>query len=369
MTKLRPALVIMAALAALALAIALSAPAFAQSGSTTSTNPYDISWSALSVGNDWSAQVIQSIFPMTGTTLATSTGSEATVIGLIVGQLTGFVGAIACAFVCYITVMNIHRAAETSRILGNNQSWMFVVRVGFAGILMFPINGGFSAGQGLVMQGAMIGIGMAKALYTNAIQAVGPDGIVISQPMIPSTDKIVAGLIDSELCMDLVNAAAGQTIVPVPTGIQVSDNADGGYVTYRYSLTAGNESGEPVCGSVTVRESATNTTTIAGVNVDMAAIQQSVLNDVLANLIRPQVATLAESFWLNKTASSLTGLQSIYTSAVAVYTSELTAQAESIASQLNSALAAQNTNLRNGNSGLLTSEVQQSTLGWTAAGA
>ena len=61
---------------------------------------------------------------------------------------------------------------------------------------------------------------MAKALYANAIQAVGPDAIVVAQPMIPGTENIVAGLIDNELCMDLVNLAskprAASPLVPTP---------------------------------------------------------------------------------------------------------------------------------------------------------
>src|SRR6202050_4448488 len=99
--------------------IAIAGPAFAQA-----TNPYDVSWAALDPGNDWAAQVLRSLFPIPGGTAGTSTGSEATVIQQIVGQSTGFVAAIACAFVIYNTVMSIHRAAETSRILGSGQTWM-----------------------------------------------------------------------------------------------------------------------------------------------------------------------------------------------------------------------------------------------------
>ena len=254
-------------------AVALATPALAQA-----TNPYDVSWAALDPGNDWAAQVLRSLFPIPGGTAGTSTGSEATVIQQIVGQFTGFVAAIACAFVIYNTVMSIHRAAETSRILGSGQTWMFVVRVGFAGIMMFPLGGGFSAGQELVMQGAMVGVGMAKALYANAIQAVGPDAIVVAQPMIPGTEQTVAGLIDNELCMDLVNLASntgGSPLVPTPQAMTVNDNSGGGYVTWRYSLSTGNESGDPACGTVTVREPGSNETNVAGVSVDMAAIQEA----------------------------------------------------------------------------------------------
>src|SRR5271168_775681 len=107
-------------------AIVIAGPAFAQ---TTTGSNYNVSWSALNPGNDWAAQVIQSLFPMYGAAGAPSTGNEATVIGQIVAQFTGFVAAIACAFVCYNVLMNIHRAAESSRILGSGQSWMFVPRV------------------------------------------------------------------------------------------------------------------------------------------------------------------------------------------------------------------------------------------------
>jgi len=356
-------------------------PALAQT--ITATNPSDVSWAALSPGNDWSAQVLQSLFPIPGGTYTTvsigATGHESTVIQTLVGQFTGFIAAIACAFVCYTTLMSIHRAAETSRILGNGQSWMFVARVGFAGIMMFPIGGGFSAGQSLVMNSAMVGIGMAKAVYANAIQAVGPDAATIAQPMIPGTETIVEGLISSELCMALINIASnngsGSPLVPTPQPIAVNDPVStsnptgGGYITYRYSLSTGNESGNPVCGTVTVREPQTNMTTVAGVWVDMAAVQQATLNSILTGYIRSQVQTVAQNLYTTKTAAALVPLQGILTSANSAYTALLTTQATSIQSAINGALQSQAANARAGNMDLLTSELQQSTLGWTAAGA
>jgi conjugal transfer/type IV secretion protein DotA/TraY len=251
---------------------------------------------------------------------------------------------------------------------------MFVVRVGFAGIMMFPLGGGFSAGQALVLQGAMVGVGMAKALYANAVHAVGPDALVIAQPMVPGTEQIVSGLIDSELCMDLVNLASNTTttgsgqLVPAPQPITVKDS-NGGYTTWRYSLSTGNQSGNPVCGTVTVRESPQNEQTVAGVNVDMAAIQKAVLADVLNGSIRSQVASVSQNLWQNKQASALVPLQNILNSAVNTYTSELTTAATSIQSALNSALRANASQARNGSLDLLQNQVQQSTLGWTAAGA
>ena len=219
--------------------VAIAAPAFAQA-----SNSFDVSWAALDPGNDWAAQVVRSIFPVPGGTPGTSTGNEATVIQQIAGQFTGFIAAIAAALVAYNVIVSIHRAAETSQILGTGQSWMFVVRVGFAGVMMFPTSSGFSAGQALVVQSALIGVGMAKSLYATAVKAVGPDAIVIAQPMIPGTQQIVAGLIENELCMDLVNLAANVPLVPIPQPITVNDNAHGGYITYRYALSTGNGLGQ-----------------------------------------------------------------------------------------------------------------------------
>ena len=343
-------------------ALAIAGPAFAQQPN------YDVSWAALNPGNDWAAQVVQSLFPMYGAGAAPATGNEASVIGQIVGQFTGFVAAIAAAFVCYNTIMNIHRAAESSRILGSGNTWMFVVRVGFAGIMMFPLGNGFSAGQGLVYQSAMWGIGMAKVLYTNAIQAVGPDAVVIAQPMVPGTEQVILGLMTNELCADLVNLAANNTVVPAPTPVTGTYPSGGGYSTLNYALSVGNQSGTPACGTVTIQTPAGNQTTIAGQPVDMAAIQQAALSDVLNGSIRGPVQQVAQNLWQNKTVASLVPLQGILTDATQAYTRELTAAATSVQSAINTALQSQATQARNGNIDLLQGQVQQSTLGWTAAG-
>jgi conjugal transfer/type IV secretion protein DotA/TraY len=349
--------------------VAMAEPAFAQA-----TNPYNVSWSSLSPNGDWSATVLQSLFPIPGFTQGVSTGNESTVIGQLVGQFTGFVAAIACAFVSYNIIMNIHRAAESSQVLGSGQTWMAAVRIGFAAIMMFPLGGGFCAGQEMVMQGAMWGVGMAKSLYTNAIQAVGPDAIVIATPQIPGTSNIVANLIQDQLCMDLVNLAGngsgnGTPLIPAPQPLSANDGQGSGYVTWNYSLATGDGSGDPACGSVTVREAAQNASTIEGVNVDMAATQQAILTNVINGDLQSQVQNVAQSLWDTKTAASLAALQGIYSAAVADYTEQLTTAATSITQQINTAIQTNAAAARNGNLDLLASEQQQSTLGWTSAGA
>jgi conjugal transfer/type IV secretion protein DotA/TraY len=348
--------------------VAIAVPVLAQ---TNTGNNYDVSWSALNPGDDWAAQVINSIFPISSSSNSstTSTGAEATVIGSIVGQFTAFVAAIAMAFVCYNTIVNIHRAAETARVLANGMTWLFVVRVGFAGIMMFPLGSGFSTGQAAVVQAAMWGIGMARAVYTNAVKAIGPDSMVIAQPMIPGTKNIVLGLMEDELCMDLANLIShNSNMVPIPQPMRVQDVTNGGYITYNYSMKPGDETGTPICGSVTIREPLQGNTNIAGVSVDMTGTQQTILNNILSGDLRSQVQQVAQNLWNTRQAAALAPLQSVLIQATNDYTQQLTSAATKITSSLRNAL--QNAaEARNGNVGLVQNEVELSSLGWTSAGA
>ena len=119
---------------------------------------------------------------------------------------------------------------------------MAAVRIGFAAIMMFPLSSGFSVGQAGVMQVAGWGIGMARTLYANAVKAIGPDAMVIADPIIPGTRTIVLGLIEDELCRSLINQATATTLVPAPTPTVVN-SGKGAVVTYAYSLAAGKRHG------------------------------------------------------------------------------------------------------------------------------
>lgn len=153
--------------ALLALLLASLAPTLpARAQGTVPASSYNLSWANLDPGNDWSAQVILSLFPVSPAPGgAASTGAASTVIGTLIGTMTGFVAAIAMAWLCYGFIMQIFRGAETGRILDRNMSAMFLVRMGFAAVMMYPLPSGFSAGQKLVVQTALWGAGLAKALH------------------------------------------------------------------------------------------------------------------------------------------------------------------------------------------------------------
>ena len=319
---------------AVALLFLFADAAFAQAAAP-SPSTFDISWSALDPGNDWTWQMLQSVFPVNGTP-PTATGTAATVIGTLLGQITGLVMAIAMFFLCYLTIINIHRVAESAQIMTSAMTSMAAVRIGFAAIMMFPLSSGFSVGQAGVMQVAGWGIGMARSLYANAVKAIGPDAMVIADPVIPGTRTIVLGLIEDELCRSLVNQATGSTLVPAPTATTVNAGT-GAVVTYPYSLAAGNGTGSATCGSVSVANSSAGAATLGGVTIDMANQQLSILNGILGTL-RPQIDSIAQSYWQNKTQASLQPLLGLYQSATQSYTQQLTSAAQAITSQLRSNL-------------------------------
>ncbi|RYF07938.1 MAG: hypothetical protein EOO40_08120, partial [Deltaproteobacteria bacterium] len=281
--------------------VLLAVPAMAD---TTVSSGMNINWSALDPGDDWAAQVIKSIFPISAG--STSIGAASSVIGLLVSQMTGFVAAIAMTWLCYATIMQIHRGAETSRLLSSNMTSMFVVRLGFAAVMMYPLSSGFSAGQSAVVQASMWGVGMARSLYTNAVKAVGPDAMVIDPPMIPGTRSVVSALIQNELCRSLVNVVSGNSnMVPAPSPITVTA-VDGTQVqTWSYSMSAGNEIGTPVCGSLTLLNTSSAAQSIAGVTVDKAALLTNAVTTVLTNDIRTQVQQVAQTYFTTRKASAL----------------------------------------------------------------
>jgi conjugal transfer/type IV secretion protein DotA/TraY len=347
------------------LAFLLAVPAGAQEPPAG----FNISWAALDPGDDWTAKVIKSIFPINGAP-PTDTGAAANVVGQIIGQLTGFVAAIAMAFVSYTTILNIHRIAETSQILTNAMSSIALVRLGFAAIMMFPLPNGFSTGQAAVVQAAMWGIGMARTVYTSAVKAVGPDAMVIAQPLIPGTGTIVLNLMNSELCRALVNKATNTPgMVPIPTPIQVADiNGGGGAITWSYSLSPGHETNSPVCGTVTIQHPNQAGANIAGVTVDMTETQRTILENVVQQEIRPAAEAVAANFWQTKKAEALNPLLGTFQQATARYTADLTTAATDKTAELRAAL--QDSELaRNGGLGLIENQVQLSSLGWTSAGA
>ncbi|WP_161993582.1 DotA/TraY family protein [Muricoccus nepalensis] len=340
-------------------ALLLAGPVLAQTG-------VDMSWSALDPGDDWAATVVRSVFPVGGSTGTVSTGNAATVVGTLVRYLTGFVSSIAMVFLIYSLLMQMWRGAETGRLLTDGMSGIFALRLGVAAIFMFPLSSGFSAGQAAVVQFSMWGIGMARTVYSSAVQAIGADARVIADPIIPGTRTIVAGLIRNEFCRALVNAASNNpNLVPVPTPVSAATSGGNTVQTWSYRLSSGNEVGAPVCGSVTLRISAGSYGTIAGVSIDMGAKQREILNAVLENTIRPQTVLAAQQLYSGRRLSAMEPLMGVLVAGTSDYTTRLTSAASQAMSQLRAKMA----DARGSGANADASQTRLAALGWSSAGA
>ena len=140
----------------------------------------------------------------------------------------------------------------------------------------------------------------------------------------------------------------------------------GGYITWSYSLSTGNETGSPVCGTVTIRQPQQGSISIAGVGVDMTGVQRSILTQVLEGDIRPAVQTVAQTFWQTKQVSALTSLNDTYVNATKDYTRQLTEQATTKPPSCGRRWAIWRPRI--GALGLIDNEDKLSALGWSAAG-
>jgi conjugal transfer/type IV secretion protein DotA/TraY len=333
------------------------ATAHAQAAPVT---PGTITWQQLTPGTDWSSQILNDLFPLGNPGNAPGLGGEQTVIGTMIGDLNGLVMLIAVAFVAYSTIIEIHRGAETGRVLSEKTSSWSPVRMGFAAIMMIPIANGFSVGQAGVIKVAGWAIGGANTIYDNAVQAIGPQGLPITTPQIPNVEPIVAGLIDSEVCRALINDAANDPKeIPAPMATSGGTGSTG-FVSFNYSLQGNQSSENPTCGSLTIK-TAGGAQTIDGVNVNMSADMLQNLQYILGDTIRPAAQTAANTWWTQRTDSAFAPLWGTYVTATNQLVQMMTTDASNITQQLNAA---------SGTKGALDATQQQmENLGWAGAGA
>ena len=329
----------------------------------------DLAWSAFDPGDDFTAQVIRSAFGV-GVGAGGPIANQSSAFGVMLGLFTAAVGIIVLTVFLYSTVMELVRAGDTGELIDKHNKVLAPLRMVFALVMMIPSPAtGLSLGQHLVIQTALSSIGIVRTLYTAGIRAMGPDALPITEPMIPGTKSIVAGLISNELCRAMVNVATNNPrMMPAPQPIRGGLPQTGAYVTWAYSLAPGNETGAPLCGTVTVRQpSQAANTTIAGVSVDMTDTQRTVLESVVAQSIRAPVEQIAATLWQTRQASALAPLMNVYVTATDNYTRQLTAAATSITRQLRAALTADQ--VRAGAVGLQQNQDRLASLGWSGAGA
>ena len=323
-----------------------------------------IDWALLDPGTDLVAEAIRGLFPVASGTSAI--GGASTVLSSMLGTFSAISGTVMLAMVLYNVLVKSVHSAENGVIREGQALWWTPMRITLAAVLLFPLPSGYNAGQAVVTQVAVAGVGLASHLATAALQQVGPAAQTIATPMIPGTKRTVSALMQNELCRALVNAATGNNrMVPEPAPIS-GTNANGyGYVTWSYDLSQGNATGTPVCGSVTVRTQ--SGATLSAGTADMSAVQRDTVQAVLEASIRPAATAAAAGLWATHRADSLNGMLGTLTAASVDYTARLQSQATAVTSQLRAQFTADQ--MRQGNLGTNTGTMRMADAGFFGLGA
>jgi conjugal transfer/type IV secretion protein DotA/TraY len=323
-------------------------------------------WSMLDPGDDWTAEVLRGVFPTMGLDGSGDVANQRTVLGIMAGMATAFIGLIAVAYFLYTAIIQVVAAGERGRVVDDHTSYLATLRITIAVILCLPIPGiGTNVGQAVVMRTAMASIGAARLVWSTAMRALGPDAVPIAVPIIPGTKTVVASLLDNELCRAMVNAAANNPAMMPPPVPVMGGAGSGAYVSWHYRLATGNARGAPVCGTVTVRQAGGAGQGVAGVDLDMAERQRALLQEVADGILRPAAEAAALDLRNSREARALAPLWDAFRSGVDAYSSGLMAAAQEVQQRLRGSVTA---DIARGGPAARNAERMEA-LGWSGAGA
>jgi len=292
------------------------------------TSASSVSWSNLSAGDDWSARVLDSMFPMSS--------AAQTATGTMLQYISAYAMLIAAFWISYASILQVHRTAETGKILSASFSGWVPIRIITALALMVPItgNGGFSVGQAIIVQAAKAGIGMARNLNDVVASAIGPQALPLAQPIIPGTRQVVMAVMESELCRALINDASNNSaLIPEPT---IGTSSAGSTVTVDYSLGVGEATSAATCGGVSIVLPEPTKQQILGTSIDMSqvgAAQVQALKDVISAVRKP-MGDIATTLWSTRDVTALRAMDSVLVSTDTTYSGALTTAASTMMSKL-----------------------------------
>jgi conjugal transfer/type IV secretion protein DotA/TraY len=242
----------------------------------------------------------------------------------LMGVLLSYVGWTAMALMGIVAIFNLINVAVTTAQTGyldRRADWKGVARWTFAFIGALPLANGFATINGLVYTGAVWGDGLAANAFQTVVQAIGPNATPIFQPVIPGTIKTIGGIVQSEMCRAIANAAANNpNLVPEPVPITGGAAGGDGYIVWAYRLSNGNATGDPACGTVTLHQTAPVGPGVANISQDRVTILNGIIGQISGG-----VAPIAQNLWATRRAASLTPLQALVVNAANAYSQQLTA--------------------------------------------
>ena len=309
---------------------------------------------------DVGVQILNTIFPIFNQPNA-AIGQNQTIMGDMLSYVTWGLMTVMMMVAIYQLSMRIFSVSETGKF-HIKRNGIMPVRIGFLFLLAWPSpTTGFDNAQYLISTAATWGIGLASHAFTYAIQGIGPNAVPIYVPIIPGTQRIIADIVQAELCRSIVNVASNNpNMIPEPAPVTGGGAGGDGYVAWSYALAGGNATGSPACGVVTLHQTAPATNQIADLTGSRASILTGMIRDINAG-----VQPVVQQFWRTHDSASLAPLQALIGTQANAYTSQLTAAAAQATAALRAASPLDA--MRNGSTGQPPGFPIMNQLGWIVA--
>jgi len=168
---------------------------------------------------DTSIDFLEEVFGSIVGTIHSETGNVQTgeaedVMGSMMGVFGGAVLFLGMLFVGYTTIKGTIDSAHDGEVLGKKMSsiWIPLRTVGGTALLL-PLGHGYSLIQIIVLWLAIQGVGIGDAIWSQAVDQMGKDGM-LTRPMIPDSRPLAASILKFEVCAAAMNkqfAASGRS--------------------------------------------------------------------------------------------------------------------------------------------------------------
>ncbi|HGP1324293.1 TPA: DotA/TraY family protein [Pseudomonas aeruginosa] len=132
-------------------------------------------------------------------------GETEDVLGSMMSVFGGAVMFLGMIFIAYTTVKGAVDSAQDGEVLGRKMSDVWIpLRTAAGATLLLPLGHGYSLIQVLVLWLAIQGVGIGDAIWSQAVDQIGRDGM-LSRPLIPDSRPLAANILKFEVCAEAMN--------------------------------------------------------------------------------------------------------------------------------------------------------------------
>ncbi len=132
-------------------------------------------------------------------------GETEDVLGSMMSVFGGAVMFLGMIFIAYTTIKGTVDSAQDGEVLGRKMSDIWIpLRTAAGGALLLPLGHGYSLIQIMVLWLAIQGVGVGDAIWSQAVDQIGKDGM-LSRPLIPDSRPLAANILKFEVCTAAMN--------------------------------------------------------------------------------------------------------------------------------------------------------------------